>query len=154
MIDSCIVNDGEHIEIVCHYIENKIENSDGTTSTIRKHVPSYIVENFESENDSNELKRIIGLFRVPNYNLYYKIKSESLKMHIEGNQLKVIYCDPLLLQKQIMGRLLYAYQDQNGTRIDIVAENADKYIAKMDANIMFGLYKEFIAKCGVNFNDE
>lgn len=153
MIDSCIVNDGEHIEIICYYTETVIHNSDDTTTTIRRYIPSENADDFENYNDPNDLKRIIGLFRVPNYNLYYKIKTESLKVHLEGNNLKVIYSDPLLLQKQIMNRLLYAYQDQNGNRTDIVAENSDKYLAKMDANIMFGLYREFINKCGVSFEE-
>lgn len=154
MIDSCIINDGEHIEITCYYTEEEIVNSDGTKIFIRKHIPSEQVENFENDNDPNDLKRIIGLFRFPNYNLYYKIKTESLKVHLEGNNLKVVYCDPLSLQRQIMNKLLYAYQDHNGTRIDIVAENIEKYLTKMDANIMFGLYKEFIKKCGINFYED
>lgn len=150
MIDSCIVNEGEHIEVICYYTEQKIENSDNTIIYIRKYVPSHRIDDFE---DESELKRLIGLFRVPNYNLFYKIKTESLKVHMDGNNFKVVYSDPLELQKQIMNKLLYAYQDQNGSRIDIVAENADKYLAKMDANIMLGLYREFINKCGVNFED-
>lgn len=139
---SFIVDNTDYIEIKAYFKEKVIDNK-----KYYQYYDSRIIE--ENPNLLDEIKPKIGLFKRPDYQLYYRIRTNSVMI---DPKTKILYVHPTLLEDNVMKTLLFALIDHNSFRLDITEESRSKIFNKLDPIVLNGLYREFMRKFGDCFS--
>lgn len=139
---SFIVDNTDYIEIKAYFKERIIDNK-----KYYQYYDSSIID--ENPNLLDEVKPKMGLFKRPDYQLYYRIRTNSV---IIDNKTKILYVHPTVLEDNVMKTLLFALIDHNSFRLDITEESKKTIFNKLDPVVLNGLFREFMKKFGDCFN--